>query len=127
MRSPVLFAALALAACEQPASQPAPASPSSPAPEQRFQALGTEPFWSLEVLPGQLRYSSPDNIEGTAFAATRATGGEVLTYMGTLEGKPVTLLVEPGECSDGMSDTVYRWKATFTWGGQTERGCARER
>lgn len=103
------------------ANQPPTAAPV----EKRFQALGTEPFWSVEVLPGQLRFSSPENIDGTTFAATRITDGTGVRYAGTLDGKPLSLLIEPGTCSDGMSDTVYVWKAALTIDGRTEQGCAR--
>ena len=103
----------------------APVPPPAPAPVKHFQALGTEPFWSVDVLQGKLRYSSPENLEGTTFASTEAKDGSATRYIGTLEGKLVTLRIEPGTCSDGMSDTVYAYKASFTWGAQTERGCAR--
>ena len=49
----------------------ATAMPSAPA-AQRFQALGTEPFWSVDVSDAQLRYSNPENQAGTAFAAKRS-------------------------------------------------------
>ena len=94
-------------------------------PVKQLQALGTEPFWSLDVLPGKLRYSSPDNLEGTQFTSTEAKDGKATRYTGQLEGKTVILRIEPGTCSDGMSDTVYPYKATFTWGERTEQGCAR--
>jgi uncharacterized membrane protein len=92
---------------------------------KQFQAFGTEPFWSLYVLPGKLRYVSPENLDGTTFPASVVTQGQTSRYIGTLEGKPLTLLIEPGKCSDGMSDTVYPYKAEFKWGDQTQQGCAR--
>lgn len=130
MRRVAVLVLLALAGCEgkapiaatETASAPAPAMPAMP-----FQALGTEPFWSIEVLPGQMRYSNPENIAGTTFAATEARDGQGMRYSGTLDGQPVTLLVKPGTCSDGMSDTVYPWQALLTIGERTEQGCARER
>lgn len=96
-------------------------------PDKPFQALGTEPFWSVEVLPGQMRYSDPENIAGTTFPVTEAQAGGGTRYSGSLNGQPVSLLVQPGTCSDGMSDTVYPWKAALTIGERTEQGCARER
>lgn len=132
MRNVLTVCLLLLAACK-PAERPAPpaqpepsASVSAPIP-QRFQALGTEPFWSVEVRPGQLRYSSPENIDGTGFAATETGADGGTRWSGTLEGKPFSLLIVPGQCSDGMSDTVYAWKATLRWGEVSEQGCARER
>ena len=94
--------------------------------EERFVALGTEPFWSVEVTPGQLRYSTPEDIPGAAFAALRSENGAGITYTGTLKGQKAALRIAAGECSDGMSDTVYAYRATFTLAAQELRGCARE-
>ncbi len=130
MRKVAVLALLALAGCEakapiaatETASDPAPAMPGKP-----FQALGTEPFWSIEVTSGQMKYSDPENIAGTAFAASEAREGQGMHYSGTLHGQPVSLLVQPGTCSDGMSDTVYPWRAALRIGDRTEQGCVRER
>jgi uncharacterized membrane protein len=107
----------------QPATSSAPVA--TPAPEKRFQALGTEPFWSLDVMPGKLRYSSPENLTGTTISSSETKDGAAVRYTGTLEDKAVTLTIEPGTCNDGMSDTAYPYKATFVWGNQTQQGCAR--
>ena len=101
------------------------ATPRPTEPVKHLQALGTEPFWSIEVLPGELHYSSPENLAGTTFGSAETKDGKATRYTGRLEGKSVVLRVEPGTCSDGMSDTVYPYKATFTWGERTEQGCAR--
>ena len=116
----------------QPAQKPAPVTPGiEPAvpaqPPQHFQALGTEPFWSLEVLPGKLVYTSPEVQHGVVVAARFSGEGKRLLFSGTMHGKPVMLSIEPGSCSDGMSDTVYAYKAAFIWGAQTEQACARLR
>ena len=100
----------------------------APAPaEQRFVALGTEPFWSVEVTPGQLRYSTPEDIPGAIFAAQRSADGASITYTGTLDGKAARLRIAAGQCSDGMSDTVYAYRATFTLADLELSGCARKR
>jgi len=117
MRSAVL-AVLLLGGCAK--------MPSAP-PPPHFQALGTEPFWDLEVLPGQLRYASPEVLDGKAFAASASRQGNAYSFTGKLDGKAVVLTIEPGQCSDGMSDTIYPYKAAFTWGDRTEQGCARLR
>lgn len=108
-------------------SLPATSAAVQPATPKVLQALGTEPFWSLEVRPGVLRYTSPENLKGTEFSASETASGTTRHFAGTLDGKPVVLTIEPGTCSDGMSDTVYPFRSSFTWGDKTERGCARER
>jgi uncharacterized membrane protein len=117
-------------------ASPSPPSPAAPAATvsptllpatSRLQALGTEPFWSIETGDGKMRYSSPEELKGIAVDAVEETVGGAQRFSGQLQGKPVVLLVESGNCSDGMSDTVYPYKAGFTWGGKTELGCARSR
>lgn len=107
----------------------APSPPSAAISEKRFQALGTEPFWSIEIVGSRLLYTSPEQQAAVAIAAhmegmsKHGTGG--LKYVGRMDGKTVVLMIEPGTCSDGMSDTVYPYKASFMWGDQTQQGCAR--
>ncbi len=141
----VLAAGAALAGCQPAADQQpvaeetttsaekatpqATAIPQATAPapaEERFVALGTEPFWSVEVSPGQLRYSTPEDIPGEIFDALRSEDGAGIAYIGTLKGQKAALRIAAGECSDGMSDTVYAYRATFTLAAQELRGCARE-
>ena len=113
-------------------ASPLPGQPGSIYPDQlppptvlQFEALGTEPFWSVETGPGHLRYASPEVLEGIEFEAKAVRTGKAWRYTGTLQNKPVVLTIEPGECSDGMSDTVYKLKANFTWGERADHGCAR--
>lgn len=141
MRSGVLAGLVLLAGCQSgqdsapvaasdaPAATAAasPVLPDPPPNIPQYQALGTEPFWSLTSSPGSLRYSSPEALDGISFPVRTTFEGEVTRYAGTLQDKPVVLVITPGTCSDGMSDTVYPYKAAFTWGGRTEQGCARRK
>ena len=140
MRLMLVFAGgAALAGCQpdvnkEPASQEtaipqATTTPPQTAPApvgERFVALGTEPFWSVEVSPGQLRFSTPEDIPGATFAAQRSADAASITYTGMLNGKAARLRIAPGQCSDGMSDTVYAYRATFTLADLELSGCARE-
>lgn len=154
MRSLALFALVLLAACQDrrhggeaaagPTAGPveAPATATAPAAaaaadtgqgrSRRFQALGTEPFWSFDIAGDRLSYTSPeqfDPIRITAQVTAMGMHGDGgLRYSGMLEGRPLTLSIQQGACSDGMSDTVYPYRATFTWGDEPPRsGCAREK
>lgn len=157
MRSGALIAALALAGCGQGAPQPEPsatAQPSAtasaeptaepapsqapapepakaaarPAPKPLLQAVGTEPFWSVTVLPhARLRYTTPDMANGVIVPAVERKRGEALRYAGRFNGRPFVLDVAPAKCSDGMSDTVYPYSATFVHSGRADHGCARMR
>ncbi len=48
-----------------------------------------------------------------------------LLYAGQMQGRPIGLTIRAGQCSDGMSDTVYPYKSALTIDGKTEQGCAR--
>jgi uncharacterized membrane protein len=115
-----------------PAPMPQPAVAAKPANTGpttitlHLRAFGTEPFWAIDIAPGQLRYSNPDLQDGKPFAASSSPEGKGVRYSGTLDGKAISLLIKPGNCSDGMSDTVHKWQATLTIDGKTERGCARQ-
>lgn len=102
-------------------SSTAPTAPPPP-PYQHLEANGTEPFWAIEVLPGKLRFSSPEQLSGVTFAAT---SGDGLHFAGRMNGTPVTLVLAAGPCSDGMSERRYPYRATATLGSQVLRGCAR--
>ena len=54
-----------------------------------------------------------------------AVNDKAYRYTAVMAGKPLVLVIQPGPCSDGMSDTSYAFTATYTLGTQTERGCAR--
>jgi uncharacterized membrane protein len=147
MRKAVLAGLLALGGCEPandtpqpgpsellpsepvpavlPTAIPSPIAAPTPVQQMHFQAIGTEPFWLVEVLPGQLRYSSPEQLDGVTFAATSTSFGGGSRYTGTKDGAKVTLTIAPGKCSDGMSDQVYAYTAALTLGEQAMRGCAR--
>ena len=91
-----------------------------------LRALGTEPFWAANITGGDLRYLTPENIEGRTISVTRADDGGEATFIGELEESDFTLAISTGPCSDGMSDREYPYMAELTIGEQVRRGCARE-
>ncbi len=106
------------------------------APEATIYLGGTEPFWSLEIAyrdeggeavgAGEgyrARYSTPDNIAGTSFAATRFAGNNGLGFSGTLGDEPIQIAITPGQCSDQMSDRVYPYTASVRIGETLLSGC----
>ncbi len=94
------------------------------APEETITIGGTEPFWGAVIAGDQLRYTTPDNIGGTAITVRRFAGMNGLGYSGTLNGRPFDLAITPGECSDGMSDRTFPYHATLRLGQETRNGCA---
>ncbi|HQS98224.1 MAG: hypothetical protein B7X90_13260 [Novosphingobium sp. 17-62-19] len=142
-----LFAILLVSACSEPAEPEPETSPSTSAPfvtptaveppasmaaevsssdiPIRFRAIGTEPFWSVQVQDGKLTYSTPEMPDGLTVPATLRRSGQIVTYSATIEGKPLELEVSRQTCSDGMSDTVYPLAVIRRIGPDIQRGCAR--
>ncbi len=124
------LAAIALSACtQQPGEISRDTQPFDGIAETAsVSASGTEPFWSLTVEPEQGRYlatySTPENIEGTTFAAGRFAGNNGLGFSGEVDGDSAILALTPGECSDGMSGRTYPYTATLALGERTLLGCA---
>ena len=83
-----------------------------------------------------LVYSTPENQKGTLVKAEYQLDEKELSsteieythiWTGKLGDRRLHLEAKRGNCSDGMSDTVYPYVATLTIAGKTERGCARRR
>ena len=89
--------------------------------------LGNEPFWGIEIVPDgsayTATYSTPDDIDGSAFTVSRFAGNNGLGFSGELGGAAVQIALTPGECSDTMSDRIYPYTATVALGETTLFGC----
>ncbi len=124
---------LALAACspsEDPVQPEAPAE--QPAPVlggvdlgQPVRALGTEPFWSVELTGTELVYTSPEPPEQRAPQPAPVVQGTTATYEAeTADGTDLRVTLIATECSDGMSDRTYPLTAMVKLGDQDLTGCA---
>ena len=85
--------------------------------------VGTEPFWGGEVTGTALRYSTPENQDGTAIMVKRFGGRGGLSFSDALEGAAFDMTVTPGRCSDGMSDRTFPFVVTLRLGEETRNGC----
>lgn len=93
------------------------------APDEIVNLVGTEPFWMMQVEGAKGVWTTPERQPGTVFTVTRFAGNGGLGFSGTLDGKPLTATLTPGQCSDGMSDSRYPFVATIAFGGETFAGC----
>lgn len=126
-RPAFVLTAAALAACQPSGHAPEAATSqaySGIGTAETVHFTGTEPFWGGEVSGTRLRYSTPENIEGTTLSVERFAGNNGVSFSGRLEGRAFDLMVTPGACSDGMSDRTYPFHATLKLGEETRRGCA---
>jgi uncharacterized membrane protein len=91
-----------------------------------FRAIGTEPGWLVEVdggdapaLRAELDYGER-SLEATAVEAAADGSGYHAT---AADGTRIELAIQPGDCSDGMSDQTYPARVELTEGGRTLQGC----
>lgn len=106
-----LLAALLLSGC---------ATISGGEPEA-YRALGTEPFWSITIANGQMRYETPEG--GFSVPAPR---GRELGDGRMWETRRITLQASNQQCSDGMSDNRYSQTVRAVVDGRTLNGCGGE-
>jgi uncharacterized membrane protein len=99
MRSLVAVLLLATAAC-QPSGPPVIGGIDLAQPAQ---ALGTEPFWGVEIRPDLLILTGVDREElRVANPGARMEGGAAV-----FAAEGMTLTLKAAACSDGMSDRTY--------------------
>lgn len=127
------LAALSLAACSPPAETPEAPAPGPAAPVvlggvdlgQPLRALGTEPFWGVDITPQTLTYTAVDSAAITAENPGPTIQGTTAVYAASAsDGTALVVTLIATECSDGMSDRVYPLTARVELGPQTLNGCA---
>ena len=93
-----------------------------------LRALGTEPFWALDVDSNGLRLITPDDTSGIRFPSIAPTVvADTVVWAGQTDRTAIEMRVWPEKCSDGMSDREYRYGARVTIAGTVYRGCADRR
>ncbi len=133
---PILFAApltLLAAACSQGTTEQAPPPADAPAPttlggvdlSQPLRALGTEPFWSVEITKDAMVYTGVDRDEQRAGNPQPVVQGTTAVYTAaTDDGTAMVVTLIATECSDGMSDRLYPLTAKVELGEVSLTGCA---
>ena len=129
------LAIASLSACSPAADAPEPAEPAAkaaPAPvlggvdlTKPLRALGTEPFWAVELTGSELVYAGVDRPEQRAPQGAPVIQGTMATWEATTgAGTPLSVTLTATECSDGMSDRTYPLTAVVKVGEETLTGCA---
>jgi uncharacterized membrane protein len=131
---PVLvgLSVLALSACSEQAAAPGPAPVPEPAVmlagvdlARPVRALGTEPFWGVELTGTEIVYAGVDRPEQRAPQPRPVVQGTTASFEAeTAAGTPISVMLAATECSDGMSDRTYPLSAIVRIGEETLTGCA---
>lgn len=132
MRGFAILTVALLGACSDPGPGPKidtpPAAPMVLAGVdlgQPVRALGTEPFWGLEITPSALTLTGVDRPALTAPNPGATLQGTTAVYrVQPTNGPPLEVTLIATECSDGMSDRSYPLTARIVLGNETLGGCA---
>lgn len=90
-----------------------------------FNALGNEPFWSVQIRSSSIVLERPDAKANSGVYAPPVVDGSSARFSTvSAAGKAleVTLTAEP--CVDSMSGFTYAYSATVKSGDETLTGCA---
>ncbi len=126
MTLPLLFACSGeTSAPAAPVEAPAPVVLAGVDLNQPVKAVGTEPFWGVEITTDTLTWSGVDRPDQTAPNPGPQVQGTTAIYAATIpDGTAFTVTLIATECSDGMSDRMYPLTASVQLGPETLNGCA---
>ena len=93
-------------------------------PTEKFVARGNEPFWAVEVDGTVLVLKTPENQEGKVLPAIRAARADGVEFSGKDDDKDFVLDINGKPCQDSMSGKAFEFTATWTYAGQSNKGCA---
>ncbi len=105
--------AASAAAIMTPGDPPAPVSGPGPVLAgvdlaEPVRALGTEPFWGIDLTGSQMVYSGIDGLEQRARQPRPVIKGTTASFEAeTATGTIIHVTLIATECSDGMSDLTY--------------------
>jgi len=118
------FAALALSACSMtmPGDEGPDGYPPAPPSDQNYRALGTEPFWSVTIADGTMRYQPADGRVVTVPTPRPIVGINGERY----QTRRLTVDITHVRCSDGMSNRTYPDTVRVTVDGGNLSGCGGE-
>lgn len=77
-----------------------------------FKAVGTEPFWGIEISKDSIKFTVPEKNQNFAVAfvkPNRAMDANILNYRVKMDSISLEFTVTQGDCSDGMSDKVHKY------------------
>lgn len=120
MRIAIVVLGLLMAACQPAAQTIGGVDLGKP-----MRALGTEPFWGIEMTPQELVFTGVDRLDFHAPNPGARIEGEIAVIAARdPQGLALTIKLKSAKCSDGMSDWVYPLEAEVTLGAETLKGCA---
>jgi uncharacterized membrane protein len=117
---------------EAPAAAAAAAAPSQLGGidlSQPLLAMGSEPFWTVEIVDGVATWKDIGDFSGDVSTprtgpAVPTVSGDGVAYAITLaDGTSLTLSLTAGPCAD-VGEQTRALNATLAWSDSTQTGCA---
>lgn len=92
--------------------------------EAAYRARGNEPFWSIESIGDELRWTTPDTPEAVVWnGVTRSERADGFDLSARRDSGTLALAATATICRDSMSGMPYPHTVTVRVGGQEYRGC----
>jgi heat shock protein HslJ len=96
-----------------------------------FKAVGTEPFWNIEITEDSIKFTTPeekDNFSLSYSEPKKAMDANLISYRAKSDDIDIEITIQQGECSDGMSDKIHKYsvKVLLKRGDEKElnlKGC----
>ena len=96
-----------------------------------FKALGTEPFWGIEIYEDSIKFTTPEGKDDFSLSyekPQKAMDANVVLYRAKSDKIDLEITIQQGKCSDGMSDKTHNYnvKVSLKRDGQKEQllnGC----
>jgi putative lipoprotein len=95
----------------------------APLETMRFAAWGNEPFWAAVDAGDALRLERLGAEPLLAQPRSARQDGQDWVVEGQSSAGLLSLRLSPGFCSDGMTDSLYAWTATVSYGKEQIKGC----
>lgn len=90
-----------------------------------FKAVGTEPFWGIEISEDSIKFTTPDKLKNLAFVYAKpqkAMDSNVVNYKVSKDSLELSFTIQQEKCSDGMSHKIHNYSVK----GLLKRGNAKE-
>lgn len=96
-----------------------------------FKAIGTEPFWNIEISEDSIKFTTPEEKDDFSLSyekPQKAMDANVVLYRAKSDKIDLEITIQQGKCSDGMSDKAHNYtvKVSLKRDGQKEQllnGC----
>ncbi len=92
----------------------------------RFNCHGNEPFWYVKIEPdsGIVYNQMDEGMTRFPYKAPRLEGTRMI-FESNVDGSKIKITIDPGQCSDGMSDELYPYACMVEKDKTTLSGCAK--